>query len=101
MKAQINPRSQTAEFALFQNMPNPFSEQTFITFDVPMGSDWRLWVSSPDGEAVRTFTGNEGGTITLSWNGEDDTGRRVESGTYIYCLEADGRTDCRKLTLMR
>ena len=60
------------ELALYQNMPNPFSEQTFITFETPPGSEWHLRVERPDGEPVRTFEGNEGGRITLAWSGEDD-----------------------------
>lgn len=87
--------------ALFQNLPNPFSEQTFITFETPPGSEWLLQVERPNGAPVRTFAGNEGGTITLVWSGEDDAGRKVESGTYICRLESGGRTDRRKMTLMR
>jgi hypothetical protein len=101
METKINPKCGLTEFALFQNIPNPFSEQTFITFAVPPGSEWRLRVFKPKGETVRAFSGNEGGIITLSWNGEDDTGRRVESGTYFCCLECGGQTDQKKLTLMR
>lgn len=87
--------------ALFQNMPNPFSEQTFVTFETPPGSEWLLRVERPDGVPVRTFAGNEGGTITLAWSGEDDNGRQVQSGTYICRLDSGGRTDRRKMTLMR
>jgi hypothetical protein len=101
METKIHPKCDAAEIALFQNMPNPFSEQTFITFAVPPGSEWRLRVTRPGGEAVRDFSGNEGGTITLSWNGEDDTGRGVESGIYFLCLECGGQTDQKKMTLMR
>ncbi len=93
--------SRVTVVALFQNMPNPFSEQTFITFETPPGSEWLLWVERPDGAPVRTFAGNEGGTITLAWSCEDDAGRKVDSGTYICRLESGGRTDRRKMTLMR
>jgi len=93
--------SRLTKLTLFQNMPNPFSEQTFITFDTPLGSEWHLRVERPDGKPVRTFEGNEGGRITLAWSGEDDAGRKVKSGTYICRLESGGRTDHRKLTLMR
>ena len=93
--------SRLTAIALFQNMPNPFSEQTFVTFETPPGSEWLLRVERPDGEPVRTFAGNEGGTITLAWSGEDDAGRKVKSGTYICHLESGGRTDRRKMTLMR
>jgi len=93
--------SRLTTVTLFQNLPNPFSEQTFITFETPPGSEWLLRVERPDGAPVRTFAGNEGGIITLAWSGEDDAGGKAESGTYICRLEAGGRTDRRKMTLMR
>jgi hypothetical protein len=93
--------SRLTDLALFQNMPNPFSEQTFITFETPPGNEWRLQVERPDGKPVRTFVGNQGGIITLAWSGEDDGGRKVQSGTYICRLESGGSTDHRKMTLMR
>ena len=93
--------SRLTTVALFQNMPNPFSEQTFITFETPPGSEWLLQVERPNGAPVRTFAGNEGGIITLAWSGEDDAGRKVDSGTYICRLDSGGRTDRRKMTLMR
>ena len=101
LEKKTNTDCRLTELALFQNMPNPFSEQTFITFETPPGSEWHLRVERPDGEPVRTFEGNEGGRITLAWSGEDDAGRKVKSGTYICRVECGGRTDYRKMTLMR
>ena len=101
MEKKTRADNRLTELALFQNMPNPFSEQTFITFEIPSGSEWHLRVERPDGEPVRTFDGNEGGRITLAWSGEDDAGRKVKSGTYICRVECGGQTDYRKMTLMR
>jgi hypothetical protein len=88
-------------FRLYQNMPNPFSDQTVIAFQTPLGSTWRVRVENKQGKAVRTFEGNEGGTMTLSWDGTDDSGVDVQSGTYLCLLESDGRTDMRKMILIR
>ena len=88
-------------FGLFQNMPNPFSIQTVIAFTVTRGSNWIVRVEDNQGRAVRTFAGNEGGTMTLAWDGTDDNGAVVQTGTYFCLLESDGHTDLRKMTLIR
>lgn len=101
MEHNARTDSRLTTVVLFQNMPNPFTKQTFISFSIPPGSEWVLRVERPDGVPVRTFAGNEGGIITLAWSGEDDAGGKVASGTYICRLESGGRTDRRKMTLMR
>lgn len=89
------------QFELFQNMPNPFSIQTVIAFTVHHGSNWTVRVEDRQGRAVRTFAGNEGGTMTLAWDGTDDNGAVVQNGTYFCLLASDGHTDLRRMTLIR
>jgi flagellar hook assembly protein FlgD len=92
---------QADQFGLFQNMPNPFTVQTVIAFKVPQGRNWRMCVQDAQRRAVRTFEGNEGGTLMLAWDGTDAAGAAVQTGTYICLLESGGRTDQRKMTLIR
>jgi hypothetical protein len=35
------------------------------------------------------------------WNGEDNNGRRVASGTYLYGLKAGKFTELKKMTLVK
>ncbi len=93
--------TQTDRVELFQNVPNPFSAQTIIAFKVPRGQNWMVRVEDNQGQSVRVFSGNEGGTMTLIWDGTDDAGAGVQTGTYFCLLESDGNTDLRKMTLIR
>jgi len=94
-------RTKADQFGLFQNMPNPFSVQTVIAFKVPQGRNWRIHVEDSQGRVVRTYAGNEGGTMTLAWDGTDDAGTVVQTGTYFCLLESGGSSDLRKMTLIR
>ncbi len=86
---------------LYQNLPNPFSEETIISFLVPRGRTWRMRIEDAGGQVIRCFDGNRGGTITLAWNGSDDAGVSVPTGTYYCRLESDKSADRRKMTLIR
>ena len=41
------------------------------------------------------------GTHVRTWDGRDDAGRSVTSGTYLYRLESGGESRSRKMLLMR
>jgi PKD repeat protein len=73
-------------FALGQNNPNPFNPQTTISFDLPEQGAVILRVFDVSGRMVRVLVGGEmhdQGRHDVVWNGRDDTGRRVASGTYF------------------
>ncbi len=89
--------------ALKQNYPNPFNPATTITFELPAPSAVRLVVVNAAGQAVAVlFEGKQPqGVRTVEWNGQDDAGRRLPSGVYVYRLEADGIVLSRKMILMQ
>ena len=41
------------------------------------------------------------GTHTVRWSGTGDSGAELASGAYVYRLRVGGRTDSRKLLLLR
>ena len=43
----------------------------------------------------------EAGTWQVTWNGRDDSGRTVASGTYLYELRADDQRKVRKMGLLK
>jgi flagellar hook assembly protein FlgD len=58
------------------------------------------------GRFVRTLLetkaqGLEPGAYDLIWDGKDDRGMKLSSGTYFYRLEAEGFLATRKLVLIR
>lgn len=88
------------EFALGQNRPNPFTNDTQIRFSVPSGGA-RVTVSIYDvaGRRVRELLSAkvDGGVHTVTWDGADDSGLKTGAGVYFYRLESTERKLTKKL----
>ena len=98
------------EFALRQNLPNPFRGATEIRFEVPerapsIGGAARveLKVYNVLGQLVRTLVdaGLQPGAYTTNWNGRDAGGRLVSAGIYFYHLNANGIRITKKMALIQ
>lgn len=77
---------------LLQNYPNPFSEGTYIEFELEQPGKFSLTILDVNGRLVRTLpNGNQfSAKHTEFWDGKDQVGKSVPSGVYFYRLEADG-----------
>jgi carboxypeptidase T len=76
--------------ALHPGRPNPFSGESHLSFDLPARTDVKFAIYGVDGRLVRTLVAGEAGpgTVTVAWDGTDESGRRVGSGLYFMKLEA-------------
>ncbi len=94
-----------AQFALGQNYPNPFNPATHIQVSLPQHSSVSLRVYDTIGQLVRTLMEGEqeAGFYLLNWDGKNQAGVEVASGTYLYRLEAPGAglDQTRTMTLLR
>lgn len=100
----VEPRPPVpAHFALYQNFPNPFNPETTIRFDLQNTSQVRLQVYDILGRHVRTLIDESvsAGGHRINWDGRDDSGHAVASGTYIYRLENQDRILARRMVLLR
>ncbi len=92
-------------FELTQNFPNPFNPDTRITFTLPVDGQMTLQIYNSAGQLVRSLAHgtHRAGFYDVSWNGTDDAGRGVASGTYLYHLDMPGAgfTQSRRMTLAR
>ena len=91
-------------FALGDNFPNPFNPTTAIRFELPREERVHLCVYDVSGRRVRKLIGGEhipAGRVSVEWNGTDDTGRRVASGTYLYRLRAGAFDETRRMLLVK
>jgi hypothetical protein len=92
-----------ATLALHPVHPNPFNPTTRLAFDLPRPGSFTLRVHDLRGRMVRTLA--EGvapaGTHTASWNGRDDAGRELPSGTYVIRLEAEQYAATQRATLLK
>lgn len=94
-----------AEKRLFplQSTPNPLTDGTSIGYQLPQKSSVRLIIYNLLGRKVRTLLNEEQsvGPHTVIWNGRDNAGRNLSSGTYFLRLEAGQHTATKKLCVLR
>jgi predicted outer membrane repeat protein len=97
------PRPEPAEFALHQNIPNPFNPSTTIKFALPTSGHVVLTLYDITGRQVRTLVEAHtvAGNHSVVWNGQDAQNRTVGSGIYIMQLRHDNNTQTRRMTLLR
>jgi hypothetical protein len=85
------------------NRPNPCNPGTMIRFSLPRAQTARLDLFAADGTRVRALADGDftAGAHDVFWDGRDDRGRDVASGTYLLRLAADGMQQVHKLALVR
>lgn len=90
-------------FALQQNYPNPFNPETVIPFQIAEESQVTLRIFNTLGQQVSVLVDARmlPGSYTLQWDGRDESGRAVPSGTYLYRLEAADYVSLKKMSLVR
>ena len=91
------------DFALEQNFPNPFNPETAIRYALPEAGNVSLIVYNMLGqEVVRLVDANQTpGFYAIQWNGQDELGRSVASGVYLYRLQAEGFSKTHKMLLLK
>ncbi len=104
MPTSVNVKSAViTEYSLKQNFPNPFNPETKIYFELPKQSKVNICIYNILGQKVRNLelsTFNAGSHI-LNWNGKDNSGSPVPSGTYILRMKAGNFIDTKKMMLVR
>jgi hypothetical protein len=92
-----------SEYMLFQNYPNPFNPNTIVRFSIPKEGFVTVKVYDMIGQEIATlFSGNTNtGTYTLNWNGKDNYGNSVSSGSYICKMTAGGFHESLKMILIK
>ena len=89
---------------LSQNFPNPFNPTTSMYVSVDKESIGSLVIFNLKGQAVRTL--HKGrlatGITNFIWDGNDNSGRPVSGGAYIYRLMLDGvSSQSQKMILLK
>jgi FlgD Ig-like domain len=83
--------------------PNPFREETEITYALPAASRTTLRVYSASGRLVRTLVDSElpAGVHRARWDGKDTVGRSAGSGIYFLRFSAGGVARTSRIMLLR
>ncbi len=87
---------------LNQNYPNPFNPSTTIEFSIQNDSKIDLSVYNIRGQKINTIIHNKftKGSHSIIWNGNDEIGKSVSSGLYLYKLNINGKTEAVKKCLL-
>jgi flagellar hook assembly protein FlgD len=92
-----------ASFALGAPIPNPFSSQAEIRFQLPATSNVSLKIYNITGQLVNTLVSEvrPAGYYSTIWNGKNDKGQTMSNGVYFYSLEAGSFKATKKITLIK
>jgi hypothetical protein len=83
--------------------PNPFNPRTEIRFVLERAQSPAISIYDAAGRLVKQFPLREypAGAGSVSWNGQDDAGRRVASGIYFVQMAVEGRNFVQRVALVR
>jgi hypothetical protein len=83
--------------------PNPFERSTTIRFQLPWTADVQLKIYDVSGRLVRTLLSGPvaSGARDATWNGLDESGRRVGAGVYLLRLETPGARETRRMVRLK
>jgi hypothetical protein len=86
------------KFELSQNYPNPFNPATTIRFNLPEAGNVKITLYNLLGQQIRTLVNEfkESGVHTINFDASE-----LNSGMYIYKIEAGSFVQTRKMTLVK
>ncbi len=89
--------------SLGQNYPNPFNPSTQLKYQVSKTQTVSIKVYDLLGKEVRTLVNEvmNAGEYTALWDGKNNAGNIVSSGTYFYRLETEDFVDAKKMILLK
>ncbi len=78
--------------------PNPFSPQTTISYSTPDTCDVQVIIYNVEGKMVDTLINQIQlpGVHSIVWDAKD-----VESGIYFYKVDACGKTETKKMVMLK
>ena len=100
--SEISETNIISTYSNLSNYPNPFNPATMIEFSLRNNSNIELLIFNIKGQKIKTLAHNEftKGSHSIIWNGDDETGKPVSSGLYLYKLNVDGKTKVVKKCLL-
>jgi flagellar hook assembly protein FlgD len=86
-----------------QNYPNPFNPTTQIEFSLPKESIVTIKIYNILGKEIKTLVNGEktAGEHTITWNGMNDNGIQVASGTYLYRINTGNFSQVKKMIFLK
>jgi hypothetical protein len=99
----VNSEKVIGRFDLQQNYPNPFNPATTIMYSVGHSSHVELKVYNSLGQMIRTLVNDfkTSGNYSIIWDGRDNSGRMVPSGTYFYTFKTGNFVSAKKMIYLK
>lgn len=92
----------------FQNYPNPFNPETWIPYQLAGPTDVTIAIFNSSGQMVKELhlgTMMPGfyldKTRAAYWDGSNEAGEKVSSGTYFYTIKAGNFTAIKKMVVVK
>ncbi len=101
--SDAGPPTSPAPMVLSPNYPNPFNPNTTIPFAVDRPQRVKVSMYDLTGRWVATLVDQVygAGSHSAQWDGRDEQGRAVSSGSYLVRMETAGRIESLKIMLVR
>ena len=106
--AKLTTLGWVKQTVLLQNYPNPFNPETWIAYHLATPADVTLTIYDTSGAIVRTInvgyqraTAYESKQKAIHWDGHNDLGEPVSSGTYFYHLQAGDYQSTKKMVILK
>ena len=90
-------------FTLEQNYPNPFNPSTTILYNLSSDEFISFEIFNLNGKKIRTLVNEyqNSGPNKVIWNADDNQGRQVPAGIYLYSLIAGNVKKTKKMLLVK
>ena len=90
-------------FTLEQNYPNPFNPSTTILYNLSSDELVSFEIFNLNGEKVRTLVNEyqNSGPKKIIWNADNNHGRQVPAGIYLYSIIAGNVKQTKKMLLVK
>jgi len=88
---------------LVQNYPNPFNPTTTIKYELSSKGKVQIKIFNIYGQLVRELVHDESdpGEYQVTWDGKNDDGQKVTSGTYFYQLRVNDYVFTKKAIFLK
>ena len=91
------------EFQLNQNYPNPFNPITTISYYLPTNEFVDIAIYDLTGRIVKNLVSlnQNAGYNSIQWNATNNSGKKVNSGIYLYSIQAGEFRQTKKINYIK
>jgi hypothetical protein len=88
---------------LNQNFPNPFNPSTNIQFNISQYERVNIDIYDSQGNIVKNLVNSyfDSGNQEIIWDGTDNSGKKVNSGSYYYSIKNNNQQETKKMIILK